>query len=195
MQKASPKNLLDKTIEDVLRSNNPLSEINLNRVSIVAQVQDRLEAYRNKSNRMSESELRAEEHSSAKLGQHLEWDGKTRPSRCHAHALVAGRHKYAAQLRIIMAVLKIRIDDPDNGCWLPENTAATPHPAFPSAPPHSRIHRYNYFFWLFSRLSRVRNEPNFRTSLQIIGKLLQNGEIPDYVMLPKLVGVPSNRRL
>lgn len=144
---------------------------------------------------MSEEDLLTEGHNSALLGFHLEQSGSARPPRCHAHAIVAGKHPQAAQLRVIMAVVKIRIDDSDNGCWLPENTDATPHPSFPSAPPHSRIHRSNYFFWLFSRLGSLRNESLFRTNLQTVVNLLQQGKLPSYVMHPKGVGLPQGRRI
>ncbi len=189
------KNLLDRVIDNVASQENALSASDLNRVSVAAQIQQGIDNYRLKAQSMTEDELTSEAHNSSLLGWHLEQSGKKRPPRCHAHAIVAGKHANAARLRLIMAVLKIRIDDTDNGCWLPENTAATPHPAFPSAPPHSRIHRYNYFSWLVSRLGSLRNEGLFRTNLQIIADLLQQGKLPPHVMQPKGVSAPKNGKL
>lgn len=188
------KNLLDRVIDNMSSQNNALSSSNLNKVLVAAQIQQGIDNYRHNARNMTEDELLAETHNSALLGWHLEQAGKKRPPKCHAHAIIAGKHPNAARLRLIMAVLKIRIDDSDNGCWLPENSAATPHPAFPSAPPHSRIHRYNYYSWLVSRLGGIRNEGLFRTNLQIIADLLQQGTQPKYVMLPKGAGQLKNGR-
>lgn len=179
------KNLLDRVIDNVASQDKALSVSDLNKVSIAAQVQQGIDRYRAEAASLSTLALFEEEHSSKRLANHLVQAGYRRPPRCHAHAIVAGKHALSAQLRLIMAKLKIRIDDSDNGCWLPENTAATPHPAFPKAPPHSRIHRYAYYFWIDSRLSAVRNETHFRTHLNLIGKMLVTGQFPKEVLLPK----------
>lgn len=183
------KDLLDRVIDQVAKTDEPLNAANFNKVAIAAQIQAGIDRYRLAATNMNVDQILSEQHNSRLLGFHLEQVYGVRPPRCHAHALVAGKHHNAARLRLIMATLKIRIDDVDNGCWLPENTAATPHPAFPSAPPHSRIHRSNYFFWLFSRQGSIRNENLFRTNLNIVSGLLQQGKMPNYVMLPKGVGL------
>ncbi len=131
---------------------------------------------------MTEQQLLTNEHSSLRLARRLVERHGVRPSKCHAHAIVAGRHKFAAPTRALMATLRIGIDDPDNGCWLPENTAATPHPAFLKTPPHSRIHRAAYFQWLRIRLGCIRVEAAFRTQLNIIARMIQNGDLPPQVM-------------
>lgn len=188
------KDLLDIAIDRVLSQDSALTPSDLNKVMVAAQVQAGIDKYRQAAAGMSDDQLYDEDHNSARLGQHLEQAGKRRPPRCHAHAMVAGKHKYASQLRLIMAAMKIRIDDADNGCWLPENTAATPHPAFPAAPPHSRIHRYNYFFWLFARLGTIRKPELFRQDLQIIAGMLQQGHYPRYVMRAKGEELPAGRK-
>lgn len=187
------KDHLDRTLDDIIENTNNGSPSlsNQGRTRVAAQVQSGIDKYRAAAKNMTVEDLETEKHDSARLARHLEEAGYIRPERCHAHALIAGKHFYAAELRYIMALLGLRIDDLCNGCWLPENTAATPHPAFPSAPPHSRIHRYNYFFWLFSRLNGIRSQATFSTNLKIIGQLLQQGKMPDYVMLPKGVGLPK----
>src|SRR5690554_7426113 len=74
---------------------------------------------------MSIEELEDEDHQSSLLAHFLTISGDPKPhSKCHAHAIVSGAHRYAAELRAVLAWLKLRIDDPANGCWLPENTAA-----------------------------------------------------------------------
>lgn len=189
------KDLLDHVIDQTVSQNKPLSEIDLNRVVVAAQIQCGIDKYLEGAKSMSSSQLRSEQHNSARLGRHLESTGHKRPPRCHAHALVAGKHEYAAILRVIMAKLKIRIDDPDNGCWLPENTTATPHPAFPKAIPHTRIHRFNYYFWLRTRLGNIRQEAAFRKTLQLTSKHLQEHSFPEYVMLRKGSGLPQGTHL
>lgn len=179
------KNLLDHVIDNVLDQSKSLSQSDFNRVGVAAQLQAGIDKYRADVKVMDSVSLEMEPHNSARLGRHLEEAGQKRPPRSHAHAIVAGKHNQAAQLRVLMASLKIRIDDPDNGCWLPENTAATPHPAFPNAVPHSRIHRHNYYSWLFFDLRRINQESMFRIQLQIIARQLQQGTMPKYVLLPK----------
>lgn len=187
------QDLLDRTIEATAKQQTELTQADLNRIVVAAQIQAGIDQYRAESVGMSVDELRREEHDSSRLARHLEEAGKRRPDHCHAHAIVAGRHQHAAVLRVLMANLGIRIDDTDNGCWLPENTAATPHPAFPKALPHSRIHRYNYYFWIRSRLERIRKTDMFRLDLQLIARHLQENTCPDYVMMKKGEGLSGQR--
>jgi hypothetical protein len=181
-EKFYEKNLLDRVIDNVIAQNKTLTQSDFNRVGVAAQIQTGIDKYRAAAKTMNSNTLEDEVHNSARLGRHLEDVGYKRPPRCHAHAIVAGKHQQSAQLRILMASLKIRIDDSDNGCWLPENTAATPHPAFPSAVPHSRIHRIKYYTWIFSSLQFVTQEGFFRTKLQIISRQLQQGTLPKNVL-------------
>lgn len=189
------KSLLDRVIDTVANQNETLSTSDLNKVSVAAQIQEGIDRYRAQAATLSNQSLFEEAHNSTRLGMHLVESGSPRPPRCHAHAIVAGKHQYAARLRLFMSRLKIRIDDSDNGCWLPENTAATPHPAFPKALPHSRIHRFNYYFWIHSRLIGISNEQRFRGELNLISKRLQYGGTPPFVMLPKGIGLPNGKSL
>ena len=188
------KTLLDHAIDQVATQKNDPSTVDLAGVAVAAQVFTGIEKYQAEASSMQGSSLRAEEHDSALLGKHLVNVGKNRPANCHAHAIVAGKHHNAAILRALMARLKIRIDDPDNGCWLPKNTAATPHPEFPKAVPHSRIHRFNYYFWLRHRLGSIRKSTLFRKDLEIIAKHLHERSFPEYVMLKKGQGLPAGGR-
>jgi hypothetical protein len=181
-EKYYEKNLLDRVIDNVIARNNALTQSDFNRVGVAAQIQTGIDKYRAAAKTMSSNALEDEVHNSARLGRHLEEVGYKRPPRCHAHAIVAGKHKYSAQLRVLMASLKIRIDDADNGCFLPENTAATPHPAFPSAVPHSRIHREKYYSWVSMSLRSINQNEIFRIKLQIIARQLQYGTLPKDVL-------------
>ncbi len=190
---AHAKDFLDKTIDNTLKDigEDGITQSELNRVTVAAQVQEGIDNYRKKASGMSQLALETEEHNSTRLGLHLEATCGPRPQRCHAHAIVAGKHYLAATLRLAMSYLKIRIDDPDNGCWLPVNTAATPHPSFPAAPPHSRIHRFNYYFWITTHLDDIDEVKVFRFNLRRISQQLHEGTFPRYVMLPKGIGLPE----
>lgn len=184
------KDSLDLVIENTASKDGPITQSDLNRVRVAAQILYGIEKYRAKVATKTTQELLAEDHSSARLASHLVEVFGARPPQCHAHAIVAGKHKLCGELRLLMAKLKIGIDDVDNGCWLPENTVATPHPTYPKAPPHSRIHRFNYYVWIYSKLSSVRAAPIFRINLNLISKMLQTGQIPESVMMKKGAAVP-----
>lgn len=185
------KNTLDLIIENIASNEGAISQSDINKVIVAAQIQIGIEHYRQSVTAMTSKQLLEEEHCSARLGRHLVERYGTRPSKCHAHAIVAGKHPDAAPARVLMAKLKIGIDDWDNGCWLPENTAATPHPSFPKAPPHSRIHRAAYFQWIRMRLGAIRTEKLFRVQLNVISRMLQNGEFPKHMMLPRKLTGPQ----
>ena len=168
----------------------------LMQVVVVAQVESGLDRYRAEAGDMTAKHLRDEAHQSQRLAKHLEEKGDYKPhTQCHAHAIVSGAHRNAAPMRAIMARQKVRIDDSHNGCWLPENTAAlTKMPRrLRSAVPHSRIHRYNYYFWLNSLInfSKTHTSDDLRYTLQTIGLQLQAGTQPSYVMNKKGEGLPS----
>lgn len=188
------KDNLDNTIESFAKLETP-TESDLARVGVAASVQAGIDQYRAAAANMSLDQLEDEKHDSDRLARHLmaETGCTSRPQRCHAHAIVSGGHKEAAKLRAVLAWLKLRIDDPDNGCWLPENTAATPHPLFKNAIPHSRIHRYNYYRWLQTiiTLQNMKKQERLRAALRLIARQLQDRTFPPDVMLPKGKGVYS----
>ena len=165
-------------------------------MDIVAQIETKLDEYRNKAQDMSRQELRIEEHQSARLAYHLALIGDEKPhNACHAHAIVSGAHKRAASMRALLAYHKVRIDDAFNGCWLPENTKAKPYmpERLRNAVPHSRIHRFNYYFWLRQILNpqKAKTPDDVKYTLKTVGHQLQAGTHPDYVMQKKGEGLPK----
>ena len=190
MQSAS-----ERIVDNFSKLESP-SQSDLNRVKTEAQVHYRIEAYRKGAQGMEISEIESEKHLSARMAQHLEDSGDERPHpKCHAHAIVAGKHPNAVELRSVLAWAGMRIDDPANGCWLPENTAAKAlmPPRLKQAVPHSRIHRFNYYFWLGTRIGLAQT-PDFEALskvLKLIEQQLQNSAFPDYVMNRKGVGLPA----
>lgn len=169
----------------------------LNYIECIAQVQAGLAKYKADARTMDDQALENESHSSTRLGEYLRASGKPKPkpkpdNRVDAHAIVAGGHTAAARIRGLMAAFKIRVDDTDNGMWMPRRTADTPHWAFPKCPPHSRIHRFNYYFWLRTVLLGLRDEVQFRHALRMVARQLEHGTHPEYVMMRKGEGLPED---
>ena len=195
-----PKKYADKTRVERAIDNYAAMEKpgigDLNYVDVVAQVERGIDKYRAAALNMTVDELEDERHQSGILAHFLAASGDPRPhSRCHAHAIVSGAHQYAATLRAIIARFRLRIDDPDNGCWLPENTAAASHmpKRLKNAIPHSRIHRYNYYFWLRREINPYTTQTlgQLRQVLNIIEFRIQSGSYPKYVMNRKSEGLPA----
>ncbi len=194
----APKKLGDmdrvERAENNAASKAVLTEHDLVGVAIVAQIETKLDEYRYGAEEMKRKTLVKEEHDSAQLGNHLAIDGDPKPhKKCHAHAIVSGAHKQAAPLRTVLAHFKLRIDDSYNGCWLPENTkakAVMPR-RLKRAVPHSRIHRFNYYFWLKSliNMTSISEQDHLKYTLKTIGQQLQAGTQAGYVMLKKGEGL------
>lgn len=154
-------------------------------VKCVAQVEEGIDYYRACAAEMSNSDLKKEEHNSARLAKHMESSGDPRPASaelCHCHAIVSGAHKLAAQQRAIMAWCMMRIDDPRNGCWLPRNTAAKARMPrwLRNAVPHSRIHRKSYYFWLdqLININTIKSTEDLLQTMKVIRTRLQSSSLP-----------------
>lgn len=193
-KKAYEKDRVDLVIDQFAKLDKP-TKSDLNRVKVIAQVEQGLDKYRAAAPNMNDDALAEESHQSKLLAHFMSVSGDPKPHpKCHAHAVISGAHKYAAELRAILAWLKLRIDDPDNGCWLPENTAAKPlmPRRLQNAVPHSRIHRYNYYFWLNTLIDPAitSTQAELRRTLNMVATRLQAGSQPQYVMNKKGEGLP-----
>lgn len=185
------KSRTELAIEKFAGKENP-TEADLNMVLIAGQIEDgiaKMLGHVKDGWGMSRSELEKEVHVSQSLGERMALSNDPKPHRlCHAHAIVSGGHPKAVTLRAILAKFKVRIDDADNGCWLPENTEAKKHmpESLKYAVPHSRIHRNNYYFWLSSyiKMSNTKDERFLRFQLSMIEQSLKGGTFPPYVMEP-----------
>lgn len=133
---------------------------------VQVQVQGRLEAYR-ASGRTSDSHSRNEKkalrqalldekhHPKKVLAGFMRADGRPQPgANFTAHHLVQGRGRTerAAMARVTLHFYNIRINDPDNGVWLPRTKNDRGHCAMPNAPAHAecssqlkRDTKYLYF--------------------------------------------------
>lgn len=104
-----------------------------------------------------------------------------KPSNNHsAHHITPGIGKtkdaYRARMRIHR--FGIRINDPDNGVWLPRSTKYTPHWSMPEAKGHNQYHTHGYESWLLRRLQTKSSEEFIRQELRFIGQALQENNIP-----------------
>ncbi|WP_444998390.1 AHH domain-containing protein [Aliikangiella sp. IMCC44359] len=110
---------------------------------VKGKIAEKLDTYRLEASQMSRKELRKEKHDSSRLAAHMGRAGNTRPSnRCDCHAIISGGRIEALEMRGILAWLKMRIDDPHNGCWLPrgwEDRKLMPN-YLRNGVPHKRIH-------------------------------------------------------
>ena len=177
------KDMIDREIDRFAAQENP-TQHDINRVSVVGQIQDGLDRYRAKSANMSYDELINEKHRSSRLGKMMTCAGELRPSsRCDAHAIISGGHSGAAPLRAVLAWCKRRIDDPINGCWLPRSEADKP-PHLRKAVAHNRIHRHAYFQWLSGYITpaTIKSDADLVRTLRMIKTRLKSSAIPKYII-------------
>ncbi|WP_346836717.1 AHH domain-containing protein [Microbulbifer sp. SAOS-129_SWC] len=129
--------------------------------------------------------MAAEKHHPTKvLARFMRADGRPQPSpRFSAHHIVQGkgRTEQAAFARIQLHFFGIRINDPDNGVWMPRTKADKGHWAMPKAAAHSEVHTFNYETWVSSSIQHVAGTVAFRSKLVVIRNLLRDGLQPDYV--------------
>jgi hypothetical protein len=136
--------------------------------------------FRNDATGMSFIELFQEKHSSKQLGMHLRIDKQPRPgARWEAHHIVSGDHKEAIPSREILAddEFKIRIDDSDNGCWMPKTKADARPTIYPNAIGHNRIHRQRYYDWIYRVIEPMETEGQVRAFLNTVRAQLLQGNI------------------
>lgn len=181
-----PFSHVDRLLADFAKKDKPTAA-DFAAVGTLGEMYDRLDQYRMEGMQMREVQLKTEKHKSGRLSEHMRRSGDPRPSsRCDCHAIVSGGMKKAIQIRAIMAWLKVRIDDPANGCWLPRDWADRMHMPnhLRNAVPHRRIHHRFYYNWLADRINftTIRNAEQLINTLRMVRRLLQSGAVPPEVM-------------
>ncbi|MBU6953249.1 AHH domain-containing protein [Hahella sp. HN01] len=165
------------------------------------QVYSQLEKYRQElqildddSKATSKAKLAAmpaeKHHPTETLTYNLRLNGRPQPSsRFTAHHIVPGKGKteLISLVRVDMHYLGIRINDPDNGVWLPMTKADKGHWAMPHAPAHREIHTLKYEGWIYRSATRAPAEKAFRAMLRKVTLLLTNGDYP-----PEIKDPPDN---
>lgn len=181
-----PFSHVERLLADFAKKDKP-TIADFNALSTLGTVYDALDRYRLKAQSMSRLELEAETHSSRRLGKNLARAGEYRPSmRSDAHAIVSGGHRGSIVIRGVLAWLKMRIDDPHNGCWLPRDWDDRVH--MPNhlrrAVPHRRIHHGRYYQWLRIRIhpQMIKTPEQLVAALRMARTMLQSGNVPPDVM-------------
>jgi len=177
---------VDRVIAKFASLDNP-TQGDLNLVRTVASVERGLLKYRLKGHQMDQDQLENEKHRSQRLGRHMERTGDKKPHpKCHAHAIVPGGHPSSEATRAILALFKLRIDDPYNGCWLPGKKNDLPNmpKKLENAAPHLSLHREEYYEWLdgYINLLNATDRNTLIQQLQFIEHRLQTGAFPPEII-------------
>lgn len=133
--------------------------------------------------------LNNDRHLSERLGKNMRAEGRPKPTeRYDAHAIVSGSHTKAAMARITLARVRVGLDDPANGAWLPRggNDARKSNCwATPGALPHSRTHRNSYYTWVTDQLRPFKSftsQMKLKEHLRRIGRMLETGkDVPEKI--------------
>jgi hypothetical protein len=160
-----------------------------------ARLQAKLESFRREGADMTGFFLATEVHSSSLLGEFLRCVGFPRPGlRWEAHHIVSGEHKEARATRALLADedVKMRIDDPENGCWMPKNKKDARPTMYPNAVPHSRIHREKYYDWIFNMLMNVESWNPAKSVLNMVRTQLLHGNIKNELLCQEIDGAEYN---
>jgi hypothetical protein len=134
--------------------------------------------FRADAGKMTPLQILQEKHSSKRLGNFLRADGHPRPAaRWEAHHLISGSHQDAVAARTILADIEMRIDDPDNGSWLPKTKADARPTIYPNAIGHNRIHRRRYYNWITSVIGSMSTAGQVKAFLNTVRAQLLQGNI------------------
>lgn len=157
------------------------------RVLVLAQIQARLEAYqgwgRQKAAENPFELLEERHHPTTVLAHNMRADGRPQPS--HHIVQGKGKHPRTTDVRLNLHLYGIRINDPDNGAWMPKTKADRGHWSMPSAPAHAEIHTFNYETWISFLLGSLEGEEVIRAALVRIRCLLRDGKQPKQVTAKK----------
>jgi hypothetical protein len=128
----------------------------LSRLAAVEDLQTKLAKYRQEVKNKKPLELASEAQrsdSSTKLGSHLMAVGQFRQNvYWHAHHIVCAKHKSHGSARLILFMNGIGINDPHNGCWLPQKHKHARGTKHPEAVGHAYIHTNEYAALVLDRL-------------------------------------------
>lgn len=136
-----------------------------------------LSKYYADAKKMSRQELMCEKHKASRLGRHKKWTGESRPPNVSAHAIVSGEHVNAKAARRILAKWKVRVDDPDNGVFLPRDSRYIPHPELPNAVNHAELHTDEYYVNITNVLTTATSPQECRLALRLIADELRKGTL------------------
>lgn len=165
------------------------------KIQVFAQIQGRLRDYQGWGREKAEEDplalLDESHHPTKTLAKNMRADGRPQPSNRHSpHHVVEGKGKHprTPDTRLNLHMYGIRINDPDNGVWMPRTKADKGHWTMPNAPAHSEIHTFNYETWVNFLISPLEGETVLRSALTRIRILLRDGRQPGKVTEKKDAG-------
>ncbi len=188
--KAMSGNYLNDVIDETINKENEKQNIKLTEAEVHAltgklytelmmkgtiQALSALSAYCVDARCMSREELLKEEHSPSRLARHKRATGARRPVNTAAHAIVSGAHPNTEAARKILAKYKIRVDDPDDGVFLPRDSRYIPHSELPGAVDHAEIHTEEYYVNVTNLLRQTKSALECRMALRLIAGKLRKG--------------------
>ena len=192
------KQPMNETPEDRLKRERDLASALVHlkherrKVAVLAQIQSRLKEYYAWGIKKAEENpfelLEEKHHPTTVLARHMRADGRPQPSPRHTpHHIVQGkgRHPRTVDVRLNLHLYGIRINDPDNGVWMPRTKADKGHWSMPNAPAHAEIHTFNYETWVNFLLGPLETEAAIRGALIRIRALLRDGKQPRQVTAKK----------
>jgi hypothetical protein len=141
------------------------------------QALEALATYQAEAKGMNKQQFLKEGHDPSRLSRHIKATGVSRPPNVAAHAIVSGSHPEANAARKILAKFKIRIDDPDNGVYLPRDSRFIPHEEMPDAANHAKVHTDEYYINITNVLSTSTSAQECRVALKLIAKKLRDGSL------------------
>lgn len=151
-----------------------------------AKLRSKLAVFRAQAKGMGFFALSTEKHSSVLLGEFMRAAQMARPgANWEAHHIVSGKHPEAEGSRGVLAddTIKIRIDDPDNGCWMPKTKADARSTRYPNAIGHNRIHRERYYEWIFNNIIAMPDDGLIRAFFGRVRAQLLQGNIREDLLL------------
>jgi len=154
-------------------------------------LKSKLDAFRREGADFTSFALVTESHCSKQLGEFLRCIGFPRPGlRWEAHHIVSGYHKEARPARAILADedIKMRIDDPENGCWMPKTKKDARPTIYPNAVPHCRIHRVRYYDWIFNMLLNADSWGQVKAILNVVRRQILDGNLKDELLVQEIDG-------
>ncbi len=178
--KAKSESYSDKDYKAFKKVESKFARMNKTRLA------QKLASFRGDGISMTFHQRLTEKHSSATLGKYLRVSGISRPgAKWEAHHIISTGHKEAAGARLIIAEddIAIRIDDPDNGAWMPKTKADARPTLYPNAIGHNRIHRQLYYRWIEQAITAMDNDFQIRTFLNTVRTQLLHGNISDEMKL------------
>jgi len=149
----------------------------------IGNLQVKLDEYREANSKLKAGQKAKEALSTSngeKLGNHLRAIGQFKPNKhWHAHHIVCSRHASHGAARFKLFAY-LGINDPFNGCWLPQKHKYATGTVMPHAVGHSYVHTNKYADWVRREIRPSNSKNDLIMRLRDIRlKLIDARNIPD----------------